>query len=176
VSAYDGRLISSFALFKTKQDNLAIYVAPDYYSAENGTTAQGVEFELNGELAEGWQFSTGYSYSVITDSNDKRINTVLPRHSLKTFTSYRLPGALENLTVGGGMNWQSKTGRDLGAYTQDSYALFNLMAKYEFDEHISGTMNINNLLNKEYIVGYGASSHGFFGEPRNLMVSLKYQY
>ncbi|MCQ9427310.1 TonB-dependent receptor [Pseudomonas sp. LJDD11] len=175
-SSNDESITSSLALFKTEQDNLAVW-SGGAYTTKSGTKTQGVEFELSGEIAEGWQVSSGYSYSVITDSTDSRINTFLPRHSLKTFTSYRLPGTLENLTIGGGINWQSKTGENLSAFTQESYALLNLMAKYKFSENITGTLNINNVFNKEYIVGYGGgSAYGFFGDPRSFITSMKYQF
>lgn len=174
-SFYGGKLTSSMALFKTEQDNLAIWQNDTFsYTSEQGTTTKGVELELNGELAEGWQLSGGYAYSVSTDEDDKRIVTQVPRHSLKTFTTYRLPGALDKLTVGGGFNWQSKTGYDLQTYTQGSYALVNLMARYDISENLSASINLNNLFDREYFAG--ASTYGVYGEPRNFMTSLKYTY
>ena len=98
----DDKLNASLALFKIEQDNLAVYLRdPDIYTLEQGTTTEGVELSLDGELAEGWQAMAGYAYSVSTDQDDQRIVTNIPRHSVKTFTTYRLPGALDKLTVGG---------------------------------------------------------------------------
>ncbi|MDR6232868.1 TonB-dependent siderophore receptor [Pseudomonas oryzihabitans] len=174
-SFYEGRLNASLAMFKTEQDNLAIWQSDTFsYTSEQGTTTKGVELELNGELAKGWQISGGYAYSVSTDENDKRIVTQVPRHSLKTFTTYRLPGLLEKLTIGGGFNWQSKTGSDLKTYTQDSYALVNLMARYDISKNLSASVNLNNVFDREYYAG--ASSYGVYGEPRNFITSLKYTY
>lgn len=170
----EDRLNASLALFKLDQDNLAVYVQDNYYKAEQGTTTKGVELELSGELSEGWQASAGYAYSVSTDSDDKRIVTQIPRHGLKTFTSYRLPGAWDRLTVGGGVNWQSKTGQDLHTHTQGSYALTNLMARYQIDEHLSASLNVNNLFDREYYSF--ADSWSVYGAPRNFMASLKYTY
>ncbi|MCY1557558.1 Ferric-pseudobactin BN7/BN8 receptor [compost metagenome] len=99
----------------------------------------------------------------------------MPRHSLKTFTTYRLPDALDKLTVGGGVNWQSKTGADLKYYTQGSYALVNLMARYDITENLTASLNLNNLFDKEYFAG-GPRCCGVYGEPRNFMTSLKYSY
>lgn len=178
---YDGRLNGSLAVFRVEQDNLAVangsLLQPNgfqAYKAENGTTSEGVELEVNGELADGWQLTGGYSYSVSFNDDDKRIVTEIPRNSVKLFTSYRLPGALDKLTVGGGVNWQSESGYDLSyATTQGSYALVNLMARYQLTPALSAAVNLNNLFDKEYLTTTAA---GLYGAPRNVMTSLQYTY
>lgn len=174
----EGRLTSSLSLFKTEQDNLAVLVDDGTftnYTSEQGTSSKGVELEVSGELADGWQFTSGYTYSLIEDSEGERIVTQVPRHSLKTFTTYRLSGAWDKLTVGGGANWQSKTGTDLKYYTQGSYALFNLMARYDITDSLTASLNLNNLFDKEYFAG-GPRCCGVYGPPRNFMTSLKYTF
>ncbi|WP_082056749.1 TonB-dependent siderophore receptor [Pseudomonas sp. 10-1B] len=172
----DEKLNASLALFRIEQDNLPVYVrAPDIYRAEQGTTTEGVELELNGELAEGWQAFAGYAYSVSTDSDDNRIVTNNPRHSAKTFTTYRLPGILDNkLTIGGGVNWQSKTGQDLHTFTQGSYAVTNLMARYDITQNLSASLNLNNVFDRKYF-SY-VDSWGVYGAPRNFMTSVQYKF
>ena len=176
-SHFDGRLNSSVALFKIEQDNLAIWIdtpGGNTYKSEQGTTTKGAEFTLDGELAEGWQASAGYAYAVSTDADDQRIVTTLPRHSLKTFTSYRLPGILNKVTLGGGVNWQSKTGADLHTFTQGSYAVTNLLARYDFNQHLSASVNLNNVFDREYL-SY-AGDHGMYGAPRNIMTGIRYNF
>ena len=170
----DGRLNSSLSVFKNEQENLAVWNNDTFtYDISDSATTKGVELEFNGELAEGWQLTSGYSYAVTTDKKNKRILTRLPRHSLKTFTTYRLPGALNKLTVGGGVNWQSRIG-EKDKYWQESYALVNLMARYEITENLSGSVNLNNLFDKKYY-SY-VYDYGLTGDPRNFMFSLKYRY
>ncbi|MDH0893027.1 MULTISPECIES: TonB-dependent siderophore receptor [unclassified Pseudomonas] len=174
-SLNDGRLTSSLSVFKNEQENLAVWNSDTFmYDISDSATTKGVELELNGELAEGWQFTSGYAYSVTTDKDDNRILSRLPRHSLKTFTTYRLPGALSRLTVGGGMNWQSRIGNQ-DQYWQGSYALVNLMARYAITENLSGSVNLNNLFDKEYFTSV-SSNYGLHGAPRNVMFSMKYSY
>ena len=144
------------------------------YKAENGTTSEGVELEINGELSEGWQLSGGYSYSVSFSDDDRRIVTEIPRNSVKLFSTYRLPGALDKLTLGGGVNWQSETGYDLSyATSQSSYALVSAMAKYQLTPALSASLNVNNLFDKEYLTTTAA---GLYGAPRNFMTTLRYAY
>lgn len=177
----DDRLNTSLALFRVEQDNLAVadggLLQPNgfqAYKAESGTTSEGVELEVNGEISEGWQVTGGYSYNVSFNSDDKRIVTEIPRNSVKLFTTYRLPGELDKLTVGGGVNWQSETGYALSyATTQSSYALANLMARYQITPALSATVNVNNLFDKEYLTTTAA---GLYGAPRNFMTTLRYAY
>ncbi|WP_175653254.1 TonB-dependent siderophore receptor [Pseudomonas sp. Marseille-P9899] len=173
-SHLDGKLNSSLAVFKLEQDNLAIWQHDNVYSAEQDTTSRGVELELSGELAQGWQAAAGYVYTTTTDKDDQRIYTILPRHSLKTYTSYRLPGALDKLTVGGGVNWQSKVGNDLHTFTQGSYAVTNLMARYQISQNLSATVNLDNVFDQKYFSM--TSSYGNYGTPRSLMTGFKYDF
>lgn len=174
-SFYDEQLNASLALFRLEQDNLAVWQSDTQaYRIEQSAKTQGVELEMNGELGEGWQASAGYAYSVTTDADDQRIVTALPRHMLKTFTSYRLPGMLDKVTVGGGVNWQTKTGEDLHYYHQGSYAIANLMARYDISKNLSATVNLNNVFDREYYAR--VYSEGVYGAPRNFMTSLKYNF
>lgn len=177
----DNRLNTSLALFRVEQDNLAVadgnLLQPSgyqAYKAESGTTSEGVELEFNGEILDGWQFTGGYSYSVSFNDDDKRIVTEIPRNSVKLFTTYRLPGALDKLTVGGGVNWQSETGYNLSyATTQSSYTLASLMARYQINPSTSIALNVNNLFDKEYLTTTAA---GLYGAPRNFMTTVRYAY
>ncbi|HHK2384250.1 TPA: TonB-dependent receptor, partial [Pseudomonas aeruginosa] len=98
----------------------------------------------------------------------------IPRHSLKTFTSYRLPGAWNRLTLGGGVYWQSKIGQDLHTFEQGSYALVNVMARFAVTNQLDVAVNVNNLFDRTYY-SY-ADSWSVYGAPRNLMTTLNYHF
>lgn len=175
-SLFEGALTASLSLFRTQQDNLALWNAALYaYEAANNATTEGVELEVNGELARGWQVSAGYNYSESHNQDGNRILTRIPRNTLKVFSTYRLPGAWSHLTLGGGMNWESRTGDPLSTYTQHSYAVVNLMARYDISPQLSINANLNNALDKRYYAALAGSS-GMFGAPRNFMVSMKYKF
>ncbi|RYF27146.1 MAG: TonB-dependent siderophore receptor, partial [Comamonadaceae bacterium] len=175
-SFQDGALTSSLSLFRTQQDNLALWNPALYiYEAENDATTEGAELELNGQLSPGWQLSAGYTYSESHNQDGGRIMTRIPRNTLKLFTTYRLTGALNRLTLGGGMNWESRTGDPLRTYTQNSYAVVNLMARYELSPELSISAYLNNALDKRYFAAL-AGTNGMFGPPRNFMVSMKYKF
>lgn len=172
-SHFGGRLNSSAALFHTKQDNLPVWTGVGLiYAAEQNTTSKGVELEINGALAPDWQLAAGYAHTRTTDTNNERLNTFLPRNSVKLHTSYRLPGALQQLTVGGGVRWQSKTG-SYGVW-QGSQTIASLMARYEIDRHLSVSLNMDNLFDRTYYNYIGSYSH--YGAPRSLTAALKYRF
>ena len=190
----DGRVNTSFDVFLTKQDNLAELdpgqivsgtLNERAYRAVNGAKTRGFDAEINGELLPGWKVAASYTHAITKDADGERINTVAPAELAKFWTTYRLPGELDRLTVGGGVNWQSGThfsatpwqlGKTVKA-KQDDYAVFNLMARYEFTDNLSTLVNVNNLFDKKYLSSLDETFlGGYYGDPRNLMVTAKYRF
>ncbi|MFL1527423.1 TonB-dependent siderophore receptor [Pseudomonas sp. O230] len=192
---FDGRLNASLALFRIEQDGVAEQTGTNaitnegIFKAVDGTTTKGVELELAGELAEGWNLTAGYTYARTRDKDEQRIfgfplSTSKPDHVVRTFTTYRLPGALEKVTVGGGISWQSALygkiySAPAGDYTwikQGGYTLVDLMTRYQYNEHLSFTANANNVFDKKYLSGLGNYDTTFYGEPRNLMLTTRWDF
>jgi len=186
---FGGALNASAAVFELKQDNLAekdpdnIWVTGGgggsyAYRTVQGATARGIEMEISGELQPGWQMIAGYSYRQLKDSDGRSIDTNQPNSLFKLWTTYRLRGAWHPLTVGGGVTWQSKMvqpdyGPNDETFRQDAYALVGLMARYDFNRQLSATLNVNNLLDKKY---YSTGMGGYYGDPRNAMLTMKYRF
>ena len=187
-----GRLNASAAVFKIKQDNLgqstgeqvAGATLPEIaYRTSEGATSEGVEFEVSGELAPDWHLSAGLTKFSVTDADGAEVNTTYPRQLLRVFTSYRLPGAWNKLTLGGGVNWQSdiyiNAVNPLGVterVEQKPYAQVNLMARYEFSKQLSAQLNINNLFDQTYFSMYEGSAETTYGAPRSVSLSMKYRF
>lgn len=192
----DGRLNSTIALYTIRQDNLA-EVDPGQtvpgtvppataYRAVSGAKTRGLDMELNGELAQGWQISASYNYNTTEDAEGERIRTTFPRQMAKLWSTYRLPGAWHALTLGGGVNWQdriyySATTWALPGVTlkgeQERYAVVNLMARYDFSQKFSATLNVNNLFDKEYLQGLDATFNtGIYAPTRNAWLNLRYNF
>jgi outer membrane receptor for ferric coprogen and ferric-rhodotorulic acid len=190
---FGGRLNTAVAIFESKQDNLAEAVAGQLvpgttqraYRSVQGAKTRGIEMEVSGEIMPDWNLSASYSHSITKDADGERLNTVAPANLVKLWSTYRLPGELDKLTLGGGANWQSGisltdtpwfVGNKVKA-TQDDYAVFNAMAIYKFDEHVSATLNVNNLFDKKYISSMDTNFYGgYYGDPRNVMLTTKYQF
>lgn len=177
---FGGRLNASAAVFLIQQDNLAVAdsgrFTPDggqAYKAAKGAKSKGFELELTGEMLPGWQVGGGFAHTTVKDASGQRLLTYVPRDTLKMFTTYRLPGSWDRLTVGGNVKWQGDIYNGTGSRRaeQSSYAVVDLMTRYRITEKVSATLNVNNLFDKKYMTSI--QSYGYYGEPRNAMLSLR---
>lgn len=179
---FSGRLNASVAAFEVRKDHLAIQDGGNRtpegnqaYRAADDTKGRGWELEVGGELARGWQVQGGYTRVVIRDSDGQRLRTEQPVHLFKLFSSYT-PQSQPRLTLGGGVNWQSEIYQDNALrerYTQQRYAVVNLMARYALNSDLSLSLNLNNAFDKAYRT---ALAYHDYGAPRNLTATLKYQF
>ncbi len=181
----DGWLSASAAVFRMKQDNYALadgpgIFAPDgssAYHAVSGMTSSGFEIEVNGEILPGWRVAGGFANARAEDRDGVRQLPQIPKNTFKMFTTYRLPGALEALMVGGNLNWQGKTtadgtGPNGEIYTQGSLATLDLLANYRISERFSVTAHVDNVFDKKYYSGlYIGSSR--YATPRAATLTLR---
>ncbi|HYP69613.1 MAG TPA: TonB-dependent receptor, partial [Variovorax sp.] len=189
----DKRLTASGALFQIKQKNLGIATTDQIagigglpetaYRPADGATSKGFEMQLTGQLATGWNLTAGYSQYTLKDEDGTEVNTIYPRKLLRVFTTYRLPGDLSGLTLGGGVSWQSKTFttalNPAGVPTdivQNAYSLVSLMARYDFNPRLSLQLNVNNVTDKKYYGMFDAYDQITFGEPRSATVTMNYRF
>lgn len=185
----EGRLNASVAVFDTALDNAAQIDSGKYtssgaqaYQAVDGTKSRGVEFDVQGELAAGWNLYAGVAHFRAQDGNDERLNPQLPRTTGQFFTTYRLPADWQKLTVGGGVRWQSSFYQTADGVvstreaSQQAYALASLMMNYAFTEKIDVGVNVSNLFDKKYATQKGTFDTVTYGEPRNLVATLNYRF
>ena len=190
-SFFDGQLNTSIAVFKIEQDNLAQpddgHFIPgttdDASIALQGTESNGFEFEIVGELLPNWNVNLSYSQFTAEDAKGEAVNTYMARKLLKMYNSYNFTGALNKLTIGGGINWQDGhydeftsplTGKQ-EKLKQQAYTLVSLMARYEMSTQLSAQLNVENLLDKTYYSKLNTSDLAY-GEPRNINLSFNYQF
>ncbi|AQU84196.1 MULTISPECIES: TonB-dependent alcaligin siderophore receptor FauA [unclassified Halomonas] len=190
-SLLNGQLDSSIALFRTDQNSVAEAIPGVDVIGQPGTSAHrsvdgnqvnGLEIELIGEIATGWNLSASYTLANAENANSERTNTSHPRQQIKLFTTYQLPGEWSGLTLGGGARWQSGTWRNTVSPNgqvqvgQSAYAVADLMARYRFNEQLSAQLNINNVFDKDYYEQIGFYSQYWLGEPRSAIMSLNWDW
>ncbi len=188
---YNGRLNTAIALFEVDLKNDAIadgtVAGNDLVTAYTAkkTKTRGIDIEVSGELLPDWNLNASYSHSVVKDADNERVKTIIPADMMKLWTTYRLPGELDRLTIGGGVNWQSGihmtvSNWQLPASTkvkQGDYATVNLMARYQLTPQWSATGTLNNLFDKKYISSLDENFRsGSYGAPRNFMLTTKYAF
>ncbi|QRF61726.1 TonB-dependent siderophore receptor [Variovorax paradoxus] len=194
----EGRLNVSGAVFRTKKENVATldtsvpagFTLADgssaYVTDGTGTIARGVEAEVSGQLTPAWNLTAGYTYMSVDRPACSCSVPIPPRHLLRLSTAYRLGGALQGLTLGGSVSVQSAT-TNLSWYNrpgttskaemrQPGYTLFNVMASYELNRNLTVALNVNNLFDKKYYRNIGFYDGVYWGEPRNVTVSLRAKF
>ena len=103
----------------------------------------------------------------------------------RLWTTYRMPGEWRRLTVGGGVNWNSgisytgeiwQIGKEATA-RQGAYAVVGLMARYQVNDQLALSLNVNNLFDRKYIAAMsGWWYSGMYGTPRGVQVSARYDF
>ncbi|WP_095109997.1 TonB-dependent receptor [Pseudomonas sp. Irchel 3E20] len=191
---FDGRLNSSLAYFEVHEENRAEedteynanpnYDVIDYAVMGIKSKTKGFEAEISGELAPGWQLQGGYTHKISRDESGAKVATFEPEDQLNVYTSYKLHGALDQLTLGGGARWQAQGWRILSnygkgtqeKYSQEAYWLVDLMARYQVSENLSATLNVNNAFDKKYMTNIGFFNASYYGDPRNVMLTTRWDF
>lgn len=199
---FGGALNASAAVFRMDQKNRAFrstdqtqcagYPTVACYSAAGEVRSQGVEFELQGAITPNWQVGLGYTVAIARyrkDANPSNVgelfDTDTPRHLFKLTTMYRLPGDLHRWRIGGSIYRQDRIynqGTTSGVpfrITQGAYTVTDLVVGWQATPKLDVQLNINNVFDKKYynaLSGSVSFPSNVYGEPRNAMLSARYQF
>src|SRR5690606_36692113 len=128
---------------------------------------------------------TQFNLKELINGGDAR--TFNPTQSLNLLTTYQVP-QIPKLKLGLGVRWQDQTYLEVpeatangvitqkaGIIEQDAYALVNLMASYELNEHKTLQDNGHNLTNE--ICPFNLlNQQSFYGSPANYTGAVKFKY
>lgn len=190
---FDGRLNSSLAYFEVHEKNRAVddtdyipnsHPGLDYASRGTEAKTKGYEAEISGELAPGWQLQAGYTHKIMRDKQGEKLSTWEPEDQVNIYTSYKLTGPLDKLTLGTGVRWQGTGWKLLNNYakgteenfSQDPLWVVDAMARYQVTENVSATLNVNNIFDKKYYTNIGFYNSAYYGDPRNVMLSTRWNF
>jgi outer membrane receptor for ferric coprogen and ferric-rhodotorulic acid len=187
---FGGALNTSLTFFDTRLSSVAEadvgQLLPDgitqAYNSVDGTRSRGYEFEASGAFSDDWNGTLGWShFNVKGPDHSGELRPALPRTLVRLFTTYRLPGALNKLTIGGGTNWQAASHTPVDGpngpqrVDQSSVFLVTAMARYAFDDRASVQLNGDNLLNRKYFV-LDEYSNLYYAPPSTYTVSFNYRF
>ena len=190
---FDGRLNASLAYFEVKESNRPIPddawnnlqpTPPNYAFKGTAAKTKGYELEISGELSPGWSLQAGYTHKVVRDDTGKKISTFEPEDQFSFYTIYKLKGDLNKVSVGGGARWQSTSWQEMynspkdryEDFSQKPYWVVDLMTRYQFTENLSTTLNVNNVFDKYYYTNIGFYNSAIYGEPRNFMLTTRWDF
>ncbi|MGY1490126.1 TonB-dependent siderophore receptor [Methylobacillus pratensis] len=200
---FNGAVNTGAAVFYTKREdgaildtrypnNSVLFGGSCCYLNQGEVVSKGVELEASGEILPGLMTMASYVYNYNRNLADSLpLSTITPKHMVKLWTVYQLPGNYSKWRVGGGVNLQSTTyvsgvsNRFDGAgnvveanipfkYTQSGYAIWDAMVEYQVDKNWSLNLNANNLFDKTYYQTVGSAGLGnYYGTPRNVMLTVR---
>jgi len=171
----NGRLTTSFAVFRTDQVNLAVtdvesgrVCSGSYcYLPSGNVRSQGFEAEINGEIFTGLQLSGGYTYNK-TDRIENFQNFISPKHALRIWSDYRLPDDLSSWSLGGGIRYQSAQERNGGR--NSPFTVVSARIGYTINKNFDLSINIDNILDEKY---FTTVESDYYGAPRNFMITMR---
>jgi len=194
---FGGRLNAALAVFRILEENRSqsdpLNPTPcpgsptlgACFVNEGEVRSQGLDAELSGQLAPGWQLSAGYTWNQtrylrdrtatgLPSANENQpLSTFTPRHLARIWTTWTPGGSAWSL--GGGVNAQSDTYKTGGAlrFEQAGYAVWSGRVGYRISRTLQAAVNVNNLFDKHYYRTLGSTSGGnWYGEPRNVTATL----
>jgi len=185
----DGRVNVALAVFRYDHKNRAVtdyesgFACDGWYCsrAAGEVRSQGFEAEVSGEVIQGLQLFAGYTYNTTKyladpDNEGKIFNTWTPKHMLRLWANYKLPGAWNRLSVGAGVNTQTHTLSSDRKFALAGFTIWNARLGYQATPEVSVGLNLNNVFDKKYYVpSYNTlSSNNYYGEPRNVMLTVRY--
>jgi outer membrane receptor for ferric coprogen and ferric-rhodotorulic acid len=185
----DGRLNTSFAVFRYDQENRAVQdlaggqVCDGWYCsmASGKVRSQGFEATLSGEVLPGLQLASSYTYNTTKFLKDdtyegKIFSTWTPKHLLKVWGDYQLPGDWHKVSLGAGVTAQSSTEAYDRTFSVPGNALWDSRVAYKINQELTVAANLNNMFDKKYYIpAYNANwGSNYYGDQRNVMFTMTY--
>lgn len=174
---FEDKLTASLSAFQLRDENRAVADPdqPGFSVAAGKVQSRGIEAEISGSPILGWNIYAGYSYLTTKYLSDpvnqgQRFSTD-PAHTFKLWSNYEFSaGPLEGFRVGGGGRAYSE---GTGPYGQDAYAVVDAQIGYRISDNLLATVSLNNIFDETYYARVPAPLFGQFGEPRNVMLTIR---
>ncbi|MDO6488477.1 TonB-dependent siderophore receptor [Colwellia sp. 6_MG-2023] len=189
----DGKIMSTFAIYRINKQNV-VMSNPDENAGDNGipellnigeVESNGFESTLVGDLGDNITITANYAYNdtivikgvtgdTITNSfGDGSKFTNAPRHQAGLWTRYAI--STIDSSIAFGVNYVSKQ-YSLAGQTVKPFTVFDMSWTTRWDDLLL-SINIDNLLDKEYAVSGFSQRNGHFpGSPRSVIGQLTYQF
>ncbi|WP_347557039.1 catecholate siderophore receptor Fiu [Robbsia sp. KACC 23696] len=178
---FDKRLLTNAALFRTDIENDVEAQSDGTYAQSGKKRVQGVELSAQGQITPNWNVTAGYIYqnakvdsAVTVTSDGSTALNYTPRNALSLWTTYKLP---YGFSIGGGARYVGglTKGSDSAVGTPqhtDAYWVFDGLATYRVNRHLSLQLNVYNVFNRSYVASINKSGYRYFpGAPRAAVVT-----
>jgi len=183
------RLSITLGWFDLTKENISAPdpVDPNFSVAIGEAESRGLELDVAGEIAPGWNIIASYAWlptveitedSALGQEGNRLFNA--PRHSGSIWTTYSFQGGpAKGLTFGAGVfAVGEREGDNANSFEADGYGRVDVMARYPFNlggTRVTAQLNIENLFDNVYIESTGNSriSGNHPGAPLTALFSLR---
>jgi iron complex outermembrane recepter protein len=178
------RLSATLSAYKINKTNV---LTPDArnsnFSVQVGEQrSQGIELDLVGQIAPGWNVIAAYAYTDATVGRDNQFaqgNRLIniPRNSASLWTNYTLQkGSLKGLGLGAGVFFvDSRSGDLANSFELPSYARVDASIFYTKDKFKAG-ITIKNLFDTVYFAGAQNRTSIIPGAPLTVQGNVSFQF
>ena len=174
----DGLFTAAVAQIDRK--NVALTDPATFLQRQLGAVrSRGVEFEGKVNLDQNWKLLGAYSYTNLEITKDLDSSVIgnspylIPNSTASLWLDYSVKdGPLDGLSVGGGVRYQGKSWADeANTLRVPSATLLDAAIRYEKNGW-GASLNVNNILDKEYVSGCQGELTCAYGEARTFIVKL----
>ena len=178
----DNRLVTTIALFKAEQENLATLggVTEDlqYWYMGIDVESAGVELEVSGRVNDFVSINAGFtSLSLDGEEQGSEVYPWVPRQTANLWLTGKLPG-FTALELGLGGRWQADIQNidtsSGGAVRQDSYVALAAFANWNINEHLWVRLNADNLTDEKYLTSL--YNIGYYAAPTQYKLAMGYRF
>lgn len=175
---FDGTITAS--LFQITKKNVVVTDPLTTLSSQIGEVrSRGFEFEGKANITDDWKAIAGFSYTdleITEDANAALIGNspyLQPKVQASLWLDYTIPrGALEGVSVGGGIRYQGWSWADMENNNKvPGAAVFDAAIRYE-KEGWGASLNVTNLFDKDYVKGCGGINTCAYGDARTVTFKL----
>lgn len=183
---FSGKLAASLAVYQLTVENVAVNANdignPDLFVQEGQVRSRGVELEADGNITSSLSASFAYSFcdAKITQSKKeseigKRLENA-PQHSGSSWIKYEFKkGKLKGIAISGGYLQAGKRNTLDRQITLPGYLILNGAVQYTY-QHFTIALRAENIANTTYWMAAYNNVSKWPGEPRNVMMNLRYKF
>lgn len=187
----DGALFGTVAIFQVEQENILVVDDPSAFTsaAIGEAQSQGIEIDVNGEIADGLTLWASYAYvdakaeNAFFDANfgfevpagSPLLNIPEQQLSLQVVKESELAG--KALNFGGGLIHVGERNGFFGTdFELPSYTVARAFARYDVSSNIALHAEINNLFDETYYTNSFADVWVQPGTPRNVRLTATFNF
>ncbi len=177
-------LSANLALYNLTRSNVTTSDPNDSnFSVQTGEQrSQGIELDVSGEIAPGWDIIASYTYSDARVTNDNSIPVgnrlfLSPENQFSLWTTYKIQeGDFQGWGVGLGLYYVGDRPADLAnSFFLPSYLRTDAALYYENDQ-MRASLNIRNLFDVEYFESAYNVNGVYPGDPLSAQANLSWKF